>query len=86
MIIAALSDIGKLRKENQDAYAVKEISDDTVFAIVCDGMGGANGGSIASHMACDALLETLEKDFRPRGDIRGIIRKAVNHANSVVFR
>ncbi len=85
MITAALSNIGKIRKENQDAYAVRRVSDDIVFAVVCDGMGGANGGSIASHMACDSLMEVLEKNFRSRGDIRGIIRKAVNHANSIVF-
>ena len=86
MIIAALSNIGKIRKENQDAYAFRKISDDEAFGIVCDGMGGANGGSIASHMTCDALTEVFSGHFRRRGDMRGIIRKAVNQANTAVYK
>ena len=45
MRIVAKTDKGHVRNSNQDAYAVGEFSDEVVWAVVCDGMGGANGFS-----------------------------------------
>ncbi|MBQ6570525.1 MAG: Stp1/IreP family PP2C-type Ser/Thr phosphatase [Clostridia bacterium] len=45
------SDIGKSRSSNQDAMFKKKLSDGSYLAVVCDGMGGANGGNIASDIA-----------------------------------
>ena len=54
--------MGLVRKENQDAYAVREetLSGHTV-CVVCDGMGGAAGGKLASRIAVTTYLEELEK-------------------------
>ena len=41
MRIVAKTDKGHVRDSNQDAYAVGEFSDEVVWAVVCDGMGGA---------------------------------------------
>jgi len=52
----ALTDAGRMRAGNEDATAV---STEYGFAIVADGMGGHNAGSIASRIAVDTLCERL---------------------------
>lgn len=58
MRIWGITDTGLVRRENQDAYATAVIADCTV-AVVCDGMGGTNGGQTASTIAVDTFLNTL---------------------------
>lgn len=53
------TDIGKLRPINQDAYAIEQ-SDDLALIMVCDGMGGAKAGEVASAIA----LESMKQSFR----------------------
>ncbi len=48
------------REQQQDFYTSRQLPDRTI-AIVCDGMGGLNGGSVASRHAATMLLEDLEK-------------------------
>lgn len=55
MKITAKTDIGRIRTENQDCYRAKRFADGTVWALVCDGMGGANSGRLAAHLAADAM-------------------------------
>ncbi len=95
------SDIGKKRSENQDSFITEQLSENTVLCLVCDGMGGANGGSTASSLACKTFVENVKKklqelqelqepdqlQFEDRmSKIETIIKKAVNAANSAVFR
>ena len=40
MKIAALTDIGSCRQENQDNYCARQLVDGTGWGLVCDGMGG----------------------------------------------
>ena len=50
-IVSGATDIGNVKKTNQDSYNVKVISTPMgkmVFAIVCDGMGGLSMGELAS--------------------------------------
>ncbi len=57
-----MSDVGLVRKENQDAYAIKRDSaTGNVICVVCDGMGGPAGGSLASRIAVDTFVNELEK-------------------------
>ena len=62
MNVWGMTDIGLVRKENQDAYATAqhEASGRTV-GVVCDGMGGPAGGRVASRIAVSIYLEELEK-------------------------
>ncbi len=58
------SDVGIVRKENQDAVFVGENPAGNLVAIVCDGLGGYKGGAIASKIVCDLFRDRfVETDF-----------------------
>jgi serine/threonine protein phosphatase PrpC len=69
---AARSHVGRVRKENQDAFGVFT---DLGFFVVADGLGGHKAGEVASRMAVDTLRATLEStdddDLTPVTDPRG---------------
>lgn len=53
------SDIGKKRSTNQDAFRTEMLSEEALLAAVCDGMGGAKAGGVASTLALDVFTEYL---------------------------
>lgn len=62
MEIWAMTDIGLVRKENQDAYMVtQDTPDGHTFCVVCDGMGGSAGGKMASTIAVETFTQELQK-------------------------
>ena len=50
MKVFAKSDVGRAREMNQDAYYASQPSDTVGLYIIADGLGGYNGGEIASSM------------------------------------
>ena len=52
------TDQGIRRSSNQDAFQIK-IAGNLLVATVCDGMGGANGGNVASSVAVEAYSRML---------------------------
>ena len=60
-----MSDIGKCRKNNEDAYyiAVGEEAADNLF-LIADGMGGCNAGEVASGSALEAFLAKSTRNKR----------------------
>lgn len=58
------TDQGAVRKENQDICAAEQL-DQYTLAVVCDGMGGARAGALASSLAAGAFLEALRGTLRP---------------------
>ncbi len=88
MKIVAKTDIGKVRESNQDAYAAGELPDGVAWAVVCDGMGGAAGGNVASTTAVKIISEQITSAYRPsmRGkSIKNMLVSAINAANISVY-
>ena len=88
MKIHSKIDIGKVRSSNQDAFFVGEIAKDTVVAIVCDGMGGANAGNVASETAVKLIFEYIANSFRKNMsliDISNLLKNAVKSVNMEIF-
>ncbi len=88
MRIFAKTDIGKLRTVNQDAYAAKILSDGAAFAVVCDGMGGANAGDIASKTAVEIISQYVVSSYVPTmdaDDILKLVENAITSANIEIY-
>ena len=92
------SDTGMKRRENQDSFITEQLYDNAIICLVCDGMGGANGGSVASETACREFVKQLKKKIsdilqqnrndseKVCRDTEKILRKAVSSANAAVFK
>ena len=88
MRIASKSDVGHVRRTNQDCYSAAELSGGVIWAVVCDGMGGANGGNIASECAVKVFSEQISSAFRPgmgSNSVRTMLQSAVYAANSQIY-
>ncbi len=82
-----ITDKGAVRKENQDAFRFLD-GDETLCAVLCDGMGGAQSGSIASAMAVEAFMLHAGGLFTPDSspaEMKSLLREAVNYANIKVY-
>jgi len=55
-----MSDVGKIRKNNEDSFYVKSFDDNHMLAVVADGMGGYKGGKEASTIAVRCISEYIE--------------------------
>lgn len=89
MIGFAKSDIGKAREINQDYYSIPKPEDHLQLFILADGMGGYNGGEVASSLATQAVKSYIENNFNQiehtKEAILGLIKNAIEYANMVVF-
>lgn len=82
------TDVGLLRRNNQDYCLCEKLSETLAWAAVCDGMGGANGGNVASSEACKEISRILKEELKPDiGDdeLGDLMQKAVLSANEKVF-
>lgn len=87
MKIAALTDIGSCRQENQDNYCARQLVDGTGWGLVCDGMGGANGGRVASTLATQTMLRYFDHSLRTieNGEEKAFMMRAFDNANRAVY-
>ena len=84
MQVWGITDRGAVRQQNQDAYAVKLLEDGRVVALVCDGMGGARAGNVASTMAVERFMEEFLKPGQDGPDEERM-GHAASVANQVVY-
>lgn len=88
MRIVGKTDIGLVRESNQDSYAAGELPGGVAWAVVCDGMGGAAGGSVASSAAVKVISEQITSSYRvgmSSNSIKNMLVSAVSAANISVF-
>lgn len=88
MNVYAKTDIGKTRETNQDAFDTGYFNDGTVWAVVCDGMGGVSGGQVASSLCIDKTVNAIKRSYREDmtvNNVKNMLVSAINAANSYVF-
>lgn len=84
-----------MRAINQDCFGIATLPEpprikgvrrrekNATLAVICDGMGGAEGGEIASFLAKDAFIEKMEE--KTAREVCEALKEALVHANSVVY-
>ena len=59
----AKTDIGKARENNQDYYYIPNQTEKLNLCILADGMGGYNGGEVASKLATETVKKYIKRDL-----------------------
>lgn len=83
-----LTDPGCVRTQNQDTYLIEQLDRHTLLCVVCDGMGGAKSGNVASSLAVEVFVEEVRRCFVPGMELEEtelMLRSAVKLANFTVF-
>ena len=83
-----ITDPGCVRTQNQDAYMTEQLDRNTTLCVVCDGMGGAKSGNVASSLAVDVFVEEIRRTWHSGMDpeeIDRMLEGAVKLANFTVF-
>ena len=85
----AKSDVGKVREINEDSYYISESLDEVQLYIIADGMGGYNGGEIASSLAIKSAKNYIENNFaqadKDKESIIQLVASSLEYANMVVY-
>lgn len=83
-----LTDLGLVRKQNQDDYRITDLGEKSLLAVVCDGMGGAKSGNVASKLASDVFSSEVERSFAAEltpEQAETVLREACALANRAVY-
>ena len=85
----AKSDVGKVREMNQDYYYISNSLDEIQLYMLADGMGGYNGGEIASKLAIQSAKNYIENNFKTiekdKDSIIQLLASSMEYANMVVY-
>ena len=95
MICVGNTDIGMVRNSNQDYHILTKYSEKTCLCVVCDGMGGAKGGEIASRLAAETFTRVMTDFISPYlgqskkgfsvNDVKKTMKRALLLANEAVY-
>ena len=84
----ALTDQGCVRKQNQDTFKTVQLDKNSLLCVVCDGMGGAKSGNVASQLTADVFVQEVERSWNPgqsKDKTSQVLQTAVKLANITVF-
>ena len=85
----AKTDVGKAWEMNQDYYSIPSSESDLQLYILADGMGGYNGGEIASRLAAETTKNYIQNNFKKiehdKEAILKLVKDAMEYANMVVY-
>jgi protein phosphatase len=109
--VVGRTEVGQVREHNEDSYLVTRLESGTrdandlrhhelgargTLLCVCDGMGGAAAGEVASNMAVESLAATMQKEhITPPPDgvtddeqtsLGRTLREAAREANAQIFK
>ena len=88
MLCCGRTDVGRKRKVNQDSFFCEYYDNGMMLCVVCDGMGGAKSGNIASTLAVDVFVEEVRRTWTPsmsQNALEQMLRGAVKLANFTVY-
>ena len=88
MQIFAKTDSGLKRETNQDSFYTGFLSDNSAIVIVCDGMGGANAGNVASETATNLIFDYINKSYSNklnRDSLSLLVKNAVASATLSIY-
>lgn len=88
------SDIGKSRTDNQDAFLSVALADGVALFAVCDGVGGASGGDVASMLCCEVFCRSMSEQLSshlplkkapiPESSVKFMMTHALRHAHEAI--
>ena len=88
MQIWGVTDPGNVREQNQDAYCLLTFARDRALMLVCDGMGGAKSGNVASTLAAEVFSGEIQRNQKAgltERAIKYLMRDALELANQTVY-
>ncbi|MBE6986877.1 MAG: Stp1/IreP family PP2C-type Ser/Thr phosphatase [Ruminococcaceae bacterium] len=83
-----LTDPGCVRSQNQDAFQIEQLDRNSILCVLCDGMGGARSGNVASTLATEVFVEEVRRVWSSGMDAEKLdqmLQGAVKLANFTVF-
>ena len=83
-----LTDPGCVRQQNQDVYQIEKLDGSSMLCLVCDGMGGAKSGNVASSLAADVFVQEVRRNWKhglSDERIDQILQSAAKLANFTVY-
>ena len=84
-----LTDLGCVRQKNEDALHIEQLSRSALLCVVCDGMGGAKSGNVASSLAAGTFVQEMKRTWKMRkkvGSVEQLLFGAASIANDTVYR
>lgn len=83
LMYCALSDMGRQRTNNEDAYVAEQLDENTILAVAIDGVGGYEGGEVAAEIAKTEIPKYLH-EFQ-NGERIELLKQAVISANNAIY-
>ena len=84
-----LTDLGCVRQKNEDSLHIEQLGRSALLCVVCDGMGGAKSGNVASSMAADTFVQEMKRTWKTRkkvGSVEQLMFNAASLANQTVYQ